>query len=27
VIAPVGTTDAWAWGSSANGPLVQRFTR
>jgi len=27
VIAPAGTTDAWAWGSSAGGTLVQRFTR
>jgi hypothetical protein len=27
VIAPVGTSDAWAWGASADGTLVQRFTR
>jgi hypothetical protein len=27
VIAPAGTTEVWAWGSSADGTLVQRFTR
>jgi hypothetical protein len=27
VIAPSGTGDAWAWGGSADGTLVQRFTR
>jgi len=27
VIAPAGTTDVWAWGGSADGTLVQRFTR
>jgi hypothetical protein len=27
VIAPAGTADVWAWGSSPEGPLVQRFTR
>ena len=27
VIAPAGTTDVWAWGSSADGTLVQHFTR
>jgi hypothetical protein len=27
VIAPAGTSDAWAWGSSPDGTLVQRFTR
>jgi hypothetical protein len=27
VIAPAGSTDVWAWGSSPNGALVQRFTR
>jgi hypothetical protein len=27
VIAPAGTSDVWAWGSSPAGTLVQRFTR
>jgi hypothetical protein len=27
VIAPAGTSDVWAWGNSAGGTLVQRFTR
>jgi hypothetical protein len=27
VIAPAGTSDVWAWGGSADGTLVQRFTR
>ena len=27
VIAPSGTGDVWAWGGSADGTLVQRFTR
>jgi|tagenome__1003787_1003787.scaffolds.fasta_scaffold20930024_2 hypothetical protein len=27
VIAPAGTSDVWAWGGSAGGTLVQRFTR
>jgi hypothetical protein len=27
VIAPAGTSDLWAWGSSPDGALVQRFTR
>src|SRR6185503_297425 len=27
VIAPAGTTDVWAWGSSPDGALVQRWTR
>jgi hypothetical protein len=26
VIAPAGTSDVWAWGGSADGTLVQRFT-
>jgi hypothetical protein len=27
VIAPSGSSDVWAWGGSADGTLVQRFTR
>ena len=27
VLAPAGTSDVWAWGGSADGTLVQRFTR
>ena len=26
VIAPAGTTSVWAWGGSADGTLVERFT-